>query len=103
MNVFDVGGNQSFQQSIMQVHGSMPGEQVYSFNGLRMNWPGSTGGFAAYYIDDDTLQELQVITDSAPAEVSVGGVYMNLITKSGSNQIHGTLAAYSRQPHCGRT
>ena len=94
MNVFDVGGNQSFQQSIMQVHGSMPGEQVYSFNGLRMNWPGSTGGYAAYYIDDDTLQELQVITDSAPAEVSVGGVYMNLVTKSGSNQIHGTVAAY---------
>jgi outer membrane receptor protein involved in Fe transport len=94
MNDFDVGGNQSFQQAIMQVHGSMPGEQVYSFNGLRMNWPGSTGGYTAYYIDSESLQELQVITDSAPAEVSAGGVYMNLVTKSGSNQIHGTAAAY---------
>jgi hypothetical protein len=94
MNDFDVGGNQSFQQAIMQVHGSMPGEQVYSFNGLRLNWPGSTGGYTGYYIDDDSLQELQVITDSAPAEVSAGGVYMNLVTKSGSNQIHGTTAAY---------
>ncbi len=94
MNDFDVGGNQSFQQAIMQVHGSMPGEQVYSFNGLRLNWPGSTGGYTAYYIDDDSLEELQVVTDSAPAEVSVGGVYMNLVTKSGSNQIHGTAAGY---------
>lgn len=94
MNDFDVGGNQSFQQAIMQVHGSMPGEQVYSFNGLRLNWPGSTGGYAAYYIDDDSLEELQVVTDSAPAEVGVGGVYMNLVTKSGSNDIHGTTAAY---------
>ena len=31
---------------------------------------------------------------SAPAEVSVGGVYMNLVTKSGSNQIHGTIGTY---------
>jgi hypothetical protein len=94
MNDFDVGGNQSFQQAIMQVHGSMPGEQVYSFNGLRLNWPGSTGGYTAYYIDDDSLEELQVVTDSAPAEVSAGGVYMNLVTKSGSNRVHGTTAAY---------
>lgn len=94
MNDFDVGGNQSYQQGIMQVHGSMPGEQVYSFNGLQMNWPGSTGGYTAFYMDLDSLQEFQVITDSAPAEVGVGGVYMNMVTKSGSNAIHGTAATY---------
>jgi len=94
LNDFDVGGNQSYQQGIMQVHGSMPGEQAYSFNGLRMNWPGSTGGYTAFYMDLDSLQEFQIITDSAPAEVGVGGVYLNLVTKSGSNQIHGTAATY---------
>ena len=94
MSNFDVGGNQSYQQATMEVHGSIPGEQVYSFNGLRMNWPGFTGGFTAFYIDHDSLQEFQVVTDSAPAEVSVGGVYMNMVTKSGSNQIHGTSAVY---------
>ena len=94
MSNYDVGGNQSFQQASMEVHGSVPGEQVYSFNGLRLNWPGFTGGFTAFYIDHDALQEFQVVTDSAPAEVSVGGVYMNMVTKSGSNQIHGTAAAY---------
>jgi hypothetical protein len=91
---FDVGGNQSYQQAIMQVHGSIPGEQVYSFNGLRLNWPGGTGGFTGFYVDQDALQEFQVVTDSAPAEVSVGGVYMNMVPKSGSNQIHGTAAGY---------
>ena len=94
MSNYDVGGNQSFQQASMEVHGSVPGEQVYSFNGLRLNWPGFTGGFTAFYIDHDALQEFQVVTDSAPAEVSVGGVYMNMVTKSGSNQIHGTAAGY---------
>lgn len=36
----DVAGNQSYQQSYMQIHGSMPGEETYSWNGLRLNWPG---------------------------------------------------------------
>ncbi len=93
-STFDVGGNQSFQQSVMQVHGSTPGEQVYSFNGLDLNWPGSSGGYTQFYIDHDQLQEFQVVTDSAPASVGIGGVYMNMVTRSGSNELHGLLAAY---------
>jgi hypothetical protein len=91
---FDIAGSQSFQQSVMQVHGSLPGDQVYSFNGLRLNWPGSTGGYTSFYVDDDSLSELQVVTDSAQAEVAVGGVYMNLVPKSGANQMHGLAAIY---------
>jgi len=91
---FDIAGSQSFQQSVMQVHGSLPGDQVYSFNGLRLNWPGSTGGYTSFYVDNDSLSELQVVTDSAQAEVAVGGVYMNLVPKSGANTMHGLAAAY---------
>src|SRR5207302_4837655 len=68
---YDVGGNQSFQQAVMQVHGSKPGEQVYSFDGVRLNWPGSSGGCIAVYVNHDSLQACQVVTDSAPAEVGV--------------------------------
>ncbi len=91
---FDVAGSQSFQQSVMQVHGSLPGDQVYSFNGLRLNWPGLTGGYTSFYVDNDSLSELQVVTDSAQAEVAVGGVYMNLVPKSGANTMHGLAAFY---------
>jgi hypothetical protein len=91
---FDIAGSQSFQQSVMQVHGSLPGDQVYSFNGLRLNWPGSSGGYTSFYVDDDALSELQVVTDSSQAEVAVGGVYMNLVPKSGANQMHGLAAFY---------
>src|SRR3984885_3582301 len=91
---FDIAGSQSFQQSVMQVHGSIPGDQVYSFNGLRLNWPGSTGGYTSFYVDNDSLSELQVVTDSAQAEVAVGGVYMNLVPKSGANTMHGLAAFY---------
>ncbi len=90
----DVGGNQSFQQSYMQVHGSLPGEESYSWNGLRLGWPGANGGYTSFYVNHDALQEFQVVTDQAPAEVGVGGVYMNMVTKSGSNAVHGMIAGY---------
>ena len=91
---FDVGGSKSYYQSTMSVHGSKPGQMAYSLNGLKLSWPGGGGGATAFYSDVDSLQELQIVTDSAPAEVGVGGVYINMVSKSGSNQIHGTANAY---------
>jgi hypothetical protein len=94
LSTFDVGGSQMYQQSTMEIHGSKPGEQVYSYNGLKLNWPGGNGGSTAFYSDHDAQEEFQVVTDAAPAEVSVGGLYMNQITKSGSNDWHGLAAVY---------
>ena len=91
---FDVGGNQSFQQSTMQVHGSTPGEQIFSFNGLDLNWPGANGGYTQFYTNHDSFDEFQVVADNAPASVSISGIYMNMVTKSGSNALHGQAAAY---------
>jgi hypothetical protein len=90
----DVGGNQSYQQSTMQVHGSTPGEQIFSFNGLDLNWPGANGGYTQFYTNQDSFDEFQVVADNAPASVSISGIYMNMVTKSGSNTLHGTAAAY---------
>lgn len=94
ISTVDVGGNQSYQQSTMQVHGSTPGEQIFSFNGLDLNWPGANGGYTQFYTDHDSFDEFQVVADNAPASVSISGVYMNMQTKSGSNQLHGQAAAY---------
>ncbi len=91
---FDVGGNQSMQQSAMQIHGSTPAEQVFSFNGLDLNWPGANGGYTQFYTDHDSFEEFQVVADNAPSSVSIGGVYMNMVTKSGSNTLHGQAAMY---------
>jgi outer membrane receptor protein involved in Fe transport len=91
---FDVAGNNSYQQSVMQIHGSTPGEQIYSYNGLNLNWPGSVGGFTQFYTNHDSFEEFQVVSDNAPASVPIGGVYMNMVTKSGSNQVHGAASIY---------
>jgi hypothetical protein len=94
LTTFDVAGNNSYQQSTMQVHGSTPGEQIYSFNGLDLNWPGANGGYTQFYTNHDSFDEFEVVADNAPASVPIGGVYMNMQTKSGSNQLHGLAAIY---------
>lgn len=93
-STFDVAGNNSYQQSAMQVHGSTQAEQIYSFNGLDLNWPGANGGYTQFYTNHDSFDEFQVVADNAPASVPIGGVYMNMVTKSGSNQLHGQAAVY---------
>jgi hypothetical protein len=93
-STFDVAGNNSYQQSAMQVHGSTQAEQIYSFNGLDLNWPGSSGGYTQFYTNHDSFDEFQVVSDNAPASVPIGGIYMNMVTKSGSNELHGQAALY---------
>src|SRR5438034_5782855 len=78
----------------MQIHGSTQAEQVYSFNGLDLNWPGASGGYTQFYTNHDSFDEFQVVSDNAPASVPIGGIYMNMVTKSGSNQLHGQAALY---------
>jgi hypothetical protein len=89
MSKFNVGGAESAQQSAMQVHGSLPGQQEYAINGLKLNWPGGNGGATAFYFDHDSLAEINIMTNGAPAEVGTGGVYMNMVTKSGGNDLVG--------------
>ena len=93
-STFDVAGNNSYQQSAMQVHGSTQAEQIYSYNGLDLNWPGSNGGYTQFYTNHDSFDEFQVVADNAPASVPIGGVYMNMVTKSGSNEPHGQAVIY---------
>jgi Carboxypeptidase regulatory-like domain/TonB dependent receptor len=93
-STFDVAGNNSYQQSAMQVHGSTQAEQIYSYNGLDLNWPGANGGYTQFYTNHDSFEEFQVVADNAPASVPIGGVYMNQTTKSGSNELHGQAVIY---------
>jgi carboxypeptidase family protein/TonB-dependent receptor-like protein len=93
-STFDVAGNNSYQQSAMQVHGSTQAEQIYSYNGLDLNWPGASGGYTQFYTNHDSFDEFQVVADNAPASVPIGGIYMNMVTKSGSNELHGLAAIY---------
>jgi len=87
---YNVGGTESAQQTTLSLHGTTGGgQQDYSINGLSMNWPGATGQYTMFYFDYDSFEEVQVETAGAPAEIAVGGLYMNMISKSGGDQFHG--------------
>jgi len=90
---FDVGGTESFQQTGTGVHGST-GQTAYNVNGLNLNWPGGSGGSTGFYFDNDGFEEVQVVTDAAQAETLVGGVQINMISKQGTNEIHGQMIGY---------
>ncbi len=94
MSKFNVGGSESAQQSSAQIHGSAPGQQEYAINGLKLNWPGGNGGATAFYFDYETLGEVNVLTNGAPAEVGTGGVYMNTVTRSGGNTFSGSSSIF---------
>jgi Carboxypeptidase regulatory-like domain len=94
MSKFNVGGAESAQQSGMQVHGSAPGQQEYAINGLKLNWPGGNGGATAFYFDYESFGEVNIMTNGAAAEVATGGVYMNIVTRAGGNQLTAGASVY---------
>ena len=91
---YNVGGAESAQQTRMTIHGSAPGQTEYANGGLKLNWPGSDGGFVAMYFNHDSLEEVNLMTNAAPAEVGTGGIYMNMVTKSGGNHVSGASSVY---------
>ncbi|MGH9767379.1 MAG: carboxypeptidase regulatory-like domain-containing protein, partial [Blastocatellia bacterium] len=95
MGKFDVGGSNGMQQTGFTIHGSVANQSQYNIDGLTINWPGGNeGGSTALYYDQGMFQEVNYQTNALPAEVSVGGTYMNMVTKSGGNDFHGNVLFY---------
>ncbi len=85
---FNVGGNESGLQTVFNARGGSWSQNTHSLDGIDITQPGFTG-VAQFYIDYDTIEELQASTTAHSAEVLSPGVSLNVITKSGSNNFHG--------------
>jgi len=93
--VADVGGSTMAQRQNLSSYGvlSQPKLQVEGMN-ITMGADQNT----AIYFNDSTLEEVQVKTSGNDAEVSVPGISMVAIMKSGGNQFHGTYQASGEWP-----
>lgn len=89
----DVGGSESGLQAGFVVRGTPHGQNTQALNGVNVTDPVSTG-FADFYYDYDTFQEVQVSTGAHPIEVGPPGVYVNMVTKTGTNTLMGKVAFY---------
>lgn len=84
----DVGGSESGLQAGFVAHGTPHAQNTQSLNGVNVSDPVSTG-FADFYYDFDSFQEVQVSTGAHGVEVGTPGVYVNMVTKTGTDQWRG--------------
>jgi hypothetical protein len=96
----NVGGSESGQQSNFMSHGSTQGTfAVDGVNFTDMSLPGANPTGSAGYYDFDSFQEMQVITGGSDASVQGSGAHLNMVTKRGTNEIHGSARLYETDHH----
>jgi hypothetical protein len=98
VNTYDVGGTQAMQQSQLRVHGSRDDDKNFAIDGTTVNWPGGGGGATMLYYDQGMFEEVNYQTSAIPAEVMTGGIYLNMVTKSGSNRWRGDMKTFYSRP-----
>src|SRR4051812_38699116 len=93
--VADVGGSTLAQRQNLSSYGvlSQPKLQVEGMN-ITMGADQNT----AIYFNDSTLEEVQIKTSGSDAEVSVPGISMVAIMKSGGNTFHGAYQISTETP-----
>jgi hypothetical protein len=78
----------------IDVSGLREDDNSYLYDGIetRNAWYGATG----LQPDPDMVQEFVMLNSAAPAQYGVGGAFINVVTKSGTNAFHGTAYEYLR-------
>src|SRR5436190_11838308 len=85
----DVGGNQQMEQIYMTVHGSRQTDTTVQVDGMQLNSLMNNGQVQAYF-SDAASSEMSFQTSGAGADVSAGGVRINMIPKEGGNKFSGS-------------
>jgi hypothetical protein len=87
----NVGGNQSGQQSSFSAHGGSANQQWNLDGGTVTDMASSS---SPGYYDFDSFEEIQITTAGGDASQEAGGVAINFVTRSGSNQLKGSARYY---------
>lgn len=85
-----VGGARTATQQRLLAHGQVPKDNTVAVDGMKMNSM-YLGGETQANHNDAMVQEATVQTSSFGAEVSAGGVVVNLIPREGGNALSGSL------------
>ena len=84
----DVGGNQGGLQRSMSARGTPNAQNTQLLNGVNVNDPAAQGFSMNYYIPS-AFENIQVSTGAQDISVGTGGVFINMVTKSGTNRFQG--------------
>lgn len=86
----DVGGSQAMQQTYFATHGMPARSTTVQVDGMMMNSTRNDGSVNPYF-NDAMSQEVSYETTGAGADVSSGGVRINMIPREGGNRFSGAL------------
>ena len=88
MSNTDVGGNQQMEQIYMTVNGSRQTDTTVQVDGMNLNSLMNDGQVQAYF-SDAAMAEITYQTSGVTADVSTGGVRINMVPKDGGNIFSG--------------
>jgi hypothetical protein len=89
----NVGGNQSGQQSIFTAKGAQTTQGAWNLDGVTVSDMAS-GASSPTYWDFDAFQEMQVVTGGNDPSIATAGVTLNMVTKRGTNDVHGSARVF---------
>src|SRR5258706_4357536 len=90
LNAPDVGGSRAMQQTYMSAHGSGASQVTVQVDGLMVNGVDVDGAVQNYF-NSSMSQEMVYTTSGASADVSGGGVRLNMIPRDGGNRTSGSV------------
>jgi len=86
----DVGGTRAMQQTYMSAHGMISSQVTVQVDGMLVNGVDVDGAVQNYF-NSSMSQEMVYQTSGAMADVSGGGIKLNMIPKDGGNRFSGSL------------
>jgi hypothetical protein len=92
----NVAGSEGGQQSNFSGKGSTAG--TFAVDGVNLTDMSAMGASAGYY-DFDSFQEMQVISGGADAAIQGSGTHLNMVTKRGTNEVHGSARIFAVDDH----
>lgn len=96
MDRVNVGGSESGQMSGFMGKGAGSGDTTWNVDGMPITDMSSLS--SPFYFDFDMFQEMSVVTGGADAKSATGGVQMNFMLRSGTNNFHGQTKFYYEDP-----
>jgi hypothetical protein len=90
LNIPDVGGSRAMQQTYMSTHGLGASQTTVQVDGLQVNGLDGDGAVQSYF-NSSMSQEMVYTTSGAAADVSGGGVRLNMVPREGGNKVSGAV------------
>ncbi|MGD9906734.1 MAG: carboxypeptidase regulatory-like domain-containing protein [Vicinamibacterales bacterium] len=90
LNVPDVGGSRAMQQTYMSTRGLTSANNIVTVDGLMVNGLDGDGAVQQYF-NQSMMEEMSYQTSGAGADVSPGGVRMNIVPRDGGNRFSGNF------------